>query len=171
MRKLTALALASTLAFGSVSLAFAADTTTAPAAPVEHGKMLQHKGPGRHADPFAGLNLTEQQRTQMRDLMKQERTAHPRGEGKEHREQLHKLVASDSFDEAKAKAEVDALTKAHADQMLSRMRVENQMYNLLTPEQKKQFNENYQKRAEKMAERHAQRAAAHDQAKTHTTAE
>ena len=170
MRKLTALALASTLAFGSVSLAFAADTTTAAAAPAEHGKMLQHKGP-RHADPFAGLNLTEQQRTQMRDLMKQEHAAHPRGEGKAHMEQLHTLVASDSFDEAKAKAEIDALTKARADQMLSRMRTENKMYNLLTPEQKKQFNENHQKRVEKMAERHAERAVAHDQAKTHTTAE
>jgi Spy/CpxP family protein refolding chaperone len=168
MRKLTALALASTLAFGSVSLAFAADTTTAAVAPAEHGKMLQHKGPGRHADPFAGLNLTEQQRSQIDALKKQQREQHPRGEMKQHAEQLHSLVASDSFDEAKAKTEIDALTKAHADQMLSRMRTENKMYNLLTPEQKKQFNENYQKRAEKMAERHAQRAANHDQAKTHT---
>ncbi|QCR35886.1 ATP-independent periplasmic protein-refolding chaperone Spy [Nissabacter sp. SGAir0207] len=165
MRKFTALALASTLVFGSVSMAFAADTAaTAPAA-TEHSKPM-HKG-GRHGDPFAGLNLTEQQRQQMRDLMSTERQQHPRDEMKAHFESMHKLVAADSFDEAKAKAEIDSLHKAQAEQMLSHMRMENKMYNLLTPEQKKQFNENYQKRAEKMAEKHAERAARHN-SETHS---
>ncbi|VDZ54609.1 Spheroplast protein Y precursor [Serratia odorifera] len=36
--------------------------------------------------------------------------------------------------------------------MLERAKAENKMYNLLTPEQKKQYNENYQQREQKMME-------------------
>ncbi|CAI2522634.1 Spheroplast protein Y precursor [Serratia ficaria] len=146
MRKLTALFVASNLALGSASMAFAADTTAAPdAAPM---KMMHHKGEGK-GGPFAGLNLTEQQRQQMRDIMKE--SHQKRGPGmKEDRQALHNLVASDSFDEAKAKTQIDAISKAQSERMLERAKAENKMYNLLTPEQKKQYNENYQKREQKM---------------------
>ncbi|HBZ76003.1 MAG TPA: ATP-independent periplasmic protein-refolding chaperone, partial [Leclercia adecarboxylata] len=50
MRKLTALFVASTLALGATSAAFAADTATTTAAPAE-SKMMHHKGkPGMHHD-------------------------------------------------------------------------------------------------------------------------
>ncbi len=158
MRKLTALFVASTLALGSASAAFAADATaapaaapvTAPAASAAPMKMMHHKGPGREG-PFAGLNLTEQQRQQMRDIMKE--SHQKRGPGaKDERQALHNMVASDSFDEAKAKAQIDAISKAQSERMLERAKAENKMYNLLTPEQKKQYNENYQKREQKMME-------------------
>jgi len=153
MRKLTALFVASTLALGSASMAFAADTTAAPAAPASAAdaapmKMMHHKGEGK-GGPFAGLNLTEQQRQQMRDIMKE--SHQNRGAGvKEERQALHNLVASDSFDEAKAKSQIDAISKAQSEHMLERAKAENKMYNLLTPQQKKQYNENYQKREQKM---------------------
>jgi protein CpxP len=154
MRKLTALFVASTLALGSASAAFAADTTTAPAsataADAAPMKMMHHKGPGREG-PFAGLNLTEQQRQQMRDIMKE--SHQNRGPGaKDERQVLHSIVTSDSFDEAKAKEQIDAISKAQSERMLARAKAENKMYNLLTPEQKKQYNENYQKREQKMME-------------------
>ncbi|MFI8417253.1 ATP-independent periplasmic protein-refolding chaperone Spy [Serratia sp. NPDC078593] len=147
MRKLTALFVASTLALGSASMAFAAETAT-PAADGAPMKMMHHKGPGK-GGPFAGLELTEQQRQQMRDIMKE---AHQkRGMGmKEERQALHNLVASDSFDEAKVKAQIDTISKAQSERMLERVKAQNKMYNLLTPEQKKQYNENYQKREQKM---------------------
>jgi Spy/CpxP family protein refolding chaperone len=153
MRKLTALFVASTLALGSASMAFAADSTAAPttteATPMNM-KMMHHKGEGK-GGPFAGLNLTEQQRQQMRDIMKE--SHQKRGEGtKEERQALHSMVASDSFDEAKAKTQIDAISKAQSEHMLERAKAENKMYNLLTPEQKKQYNENYQKREQKMME-------------------
>ncbi|HEI8868605.1 ATP-independent periplasmic protein-refolding chaperone Spy [Serratia sp. AKBS12] len=149
MRKLTALFVASTLALGSASMAFAADTS-APTADNAPMKMMHHNGPGK-GGPFAGLNLTEQQRQQMRDIMKQ---AHQkRGQGmKEERQALHNMVASDNFDEAKAKAQIDTISKAQSERMLERAKAENKMYNLLTPEQKKQYNENYQQREQKMME-------------------
>lgn len=152
MRKLTAMIVASTLALSSASFAFAAETTATPApdAPAAtHGKMLHHKGP-QHMNPFAGLNLTEQQKTQMKDIMKDSGARPDRAAMKAQMDQMHNLVASDSFDEAKVKSQIDTITKAQSDRMLDRARAENKMYNLLTPEQKKQFNENYQKRAEKM---------------------
>ncbi|ANS45318.1 ATP-independent periplasmic protein-refolding chaperone Spy [Serratia inhibens] len=149
MRKLTALFVASTLALGSASMAFAADTTAAPAtADAAPMKMMHHKGEGK-GGPFAGLNLTEQQRQQMRDIMKE--SHQNRGAGvKEERQALHNLVASDSFDEAKVKSQIDTISKAQSEHMLERAKAENKMYNLLTPEQKKQYNENYQKREQKM---------------------
>lgn len=156
MRKLTALALASTLALGSFSFAYAADTTAAPAAPAQtQGKMMHHKGP--MGNPFAGLNLTEQQRQQMRDIMKPRHSEEQRTQMMQHHSNLHALVTADSFDESKAKAEIDAISKAQNERMLERVRAENKMYNLLTPEQKTQFEQNYQKRTEKMGEHHRSR--------------
>ena len=150
MRKLTALFVASTLALGSASAAFAAETTTAPAPTADGAKMMHHKGPGK-GGLFAGLNLTEQQRQQLREIMKESRQN--RGPGaKEERQALHNMIVSDNFDEAKAKAQIDAIGKAQAEHMLARAKAENKMYNLLTSEQKKQYNENYQKHEQKMKE-------------------
>lgn len=152
MRKLTAMIVASTLALSSASFAFAAETTAAPetdATTAPHGKMMHHKGP-HHMNPFAGLNLTEQQKTQMKEIMKDSGPRPDRAAMKAQMDQMHSLVASDSFDESKVKSQIDTITKAQSDRMLERARAENKMYNLLTPEQKKQFNENYQKRAAKM---------------------
>jgi len=155
MRKLTAMIVASTLALSSASFAFAADTTPAPdAAPsAAQGKMMHHKGP-HHMNPFAGLNLTEQQKTQMKEIMKDSGARPDRAAMKAQMDTMHGLVATDSFDEAKVKSQIDTITQAQSTRMLDRARAENKMYNLLTPEQKKQFNENYQKRAEKMEKMH-----------------
>ncbi|MCC3718000.1 ATP-independent periplasmic protein-refolding chaperone Spy [Rouxiella badensis] len=159
MRKLTAMVVASTLALSSASFAFAAETTPATGAPAQtQGAMEHHKGP-RHYNPFAGLNLTEQQRTQMKALWKESGPRHDRGDMKKQMDTLHGLVASDTFDQAKVKAEIDKISQEQSARMLERATMENKMYNLLTPAQKKQFNENYQKRAEKMAEHHREHKA------------
>lgn len=153
MRKFTAMIVASTLALSSASFAFAADTTPVPESPATQGKMMHHKGP-HHMNPFAGLNLTEQQKTQMKEIMKDSGARPDRTAMKAQMDAMHGLVAADSFDEAKVKSQIDTITQSQSQRMLERARAENKMYNLLTPEQKKQFNENYQKRAEKMAKIH-----------------
>ncbi|EIC82045.1 ATP-independent periplasmic protein-refolding chaperone Spy [Serratia sp. M24T3] len=157
MRKLTAMVVASTLALSSASFAFAAETTPmtpATGAPTQtQGSMSQHKGPHQNG-LFAGINLTEQQRTQMKALWKESGMHRDRGEMKKQMESLHGLVASNSFNEAKVKGEIEQITKSQSTRMLERAKIENKMYNLLTADQKKQFNENYQKRAEQMAEHH-----------------
>ncbi|MGO3909611.1 ATP-independent periplasmic protein-refolding chaperone Spy [Huaxiibacter chinensis] len=153
MRKLTALFVASTLALGATSMAFAADTSTTTAAPTE-GKMMHHKGkPGMHHEMmmFKDLNLTDAQKQQVRDIMKSQRDRMKRP-SLEERRTMHDIIASDSFDKAKAEAQIDKMAAQHKDGMLARMETQNKIYNILTPEQKKQFNANFEKR---LTERHA----------------
>ncbi|UFM71342.1 ATP-independent periplasmic protein-refolding chaperone Spy [Leclercia adecarboxylata] len=146
MRKLTALFVASTLALGATSAAFAADTATTTAAPAE-SKMMHHKGkPGIHHDMmFKDLNLTDAQKTQIRDIMKSQRDQMKRPSVEERRA-MHDIIASDSFDKAKAQAQVDKMAEQNKARMLAHMETQNKIYNILTPEQKKQFDANFEKR-------------------------
>lgn len=157
MRKFTALFVASTLALGATSMAFAADTaTTTTAAPVEGKMMMHHKGkPGMHHEMmmFKDLNLTDAQKQQVRDIMKSQRDQMKRPSLDERRA-MHDIIASDSFDKAKAEAQIDKMAEQHKARMLAHMETQNKIYNILTPEQKKQFNANFEKR---LTERAAQK--------------
>ncbi|EML1171151.1 ATP-independent periplasmic protein-refolding chaperone Spy [Enterobacter hormaechei subsp. steigerwaltii] len=148
MRKLTALFVASTLALGATSMAFAADTATTTAAPTESKMMMHHKGkPGMHHEMmmFKDLNLTYAQKQQIRDIMKSQRDQMKRPPLEERRA-MHDIIASDSFDKAKAEAQIDKMAEQHKARMLAHMETQNKIYNILTPEQKKQFNANFEKR-------------------------
>ncbi len=146
MRKLTALFVASTLALGATSAAFAADTATTTAAPTE-SKMMHHKGkPGMHQDMmFKDLNLTDAQKQQIRDIMKAQREQMKRP-SQDERRAMHDIIASSSFDKAKAQAQVDKMAEQNKVRMLAHMETQNKIYNILTPEQKKQFDANFEKR-------------------------
>ena len=147
MRKFTALFVASTLALGATSMAFAADTATTTGAPAEGKMMMHHKGPGMHNEMmmFKGLNLTDAQKQQIRDIMKSQRDQMKRPPLEERRA-MHDIIASDSFDKAKAEAQIDKMAEQHKARMLAHMETQNKIYNILTPEQKKQFNANFEKR-------------------------
>ncbi|MCS2172651.1 ATP-independent periplasmic protein-refolding chaperone Spy [Scandinavium sp. TWS1a] len=152
MKKMTtALIIASTLALGAANLAHAADTTTTTT--TESAPMMHHKGkPGMHHDMmFKGLNLTDAQKQQIRDIMKEQRGKMQRPSLDERRA-MHNLIASDSFDKAKAEEMVTKMEAQHKDMAVSRMETQNKIYNILTPEQKKQFNANFEKR---LTEHHA----------------
>lgn len=145
MRKLTAIVIASSLALGAANLAHAADTTTSTQEGV--AKMQHHKmghGP-HHMMMFKDLNLTDAQKQQVRDIMKAERQKMPRPNLDERRA-MHSLVASDTFDRAKAEQLIEKGEKQHREHMLSMMETQNKIYNVLTPEQKKQYNANFEKR-------------------------
>ena len=148
MRKLTALFVASTLALGATSMGFVADTATTTAAPAEGKMMMHHKGkPGMHHEMmlFKDLNLTDAQKQQIRDIMKSQRDQMKRPPLEERRA-MHDIIASDSFDKAKAEAQIDKMAEQHKARMLAHMETQNKIYNILTPEQKKQFNANFEKR-------------------------
>lgn len=151
MRKLTAFIIASTLAIGSSTLAYAVDDGKSTQPPA--GKQMMHHKKGPHdGNMFQGLNLTPQQREQMRDIMQQLRKDSPRPD-MENSRTMHQLIIAENFDEAQVKAQIDASAKAHAERTLERMRAQNKMYNLLTPEQKKEFTTRYEQRMQKMSER------------------
>lgn len=152
MRKLTALFVASTLAMGAANLAHAAETTTA--APAGAKPMMQHKGKfGPHHDMmFKNLNLTDAQKQQIRDIMKAQREQMKRPLLEERRA-MHDIIASDTFDKAKAEAQITKMEAQRKANMLAHMETQNKIYNVLTPEQKKQYNANFEKR---LTERPAQ---------------
>ncbi|WDX75437.1 ATP-independent periplasmic protein-refolding chaperone Spy [Salmonella enterica subsp. enterica serovar Typhimurium] len=152
MRKLTALFVASTLAMGAANLAHAAETTTA--APADAKPMMQHKGKfGPHHDMmFKNLNLTDAQKQQIRDIMKAQREQMKRPLLEEGRA-MHDIIASDTFDKAKAEAQITKMEAQRKANMLAHMETQNKIYNVLTPEQKKQYNANFEKR---LTERPAQ---------------
>lgn len=152
MRKLTALFVASTLAMGAANLAHAAETTTA--APADAKPMMQHKGKfGPHHDMmFKNLNLTDAQKQQIRDIIKAQREQMKRPLLEERRA-MHDIIASDTFDKAKAEAQITKMEAQRKANMLAHMETQNIIYNVLTPEQKKQYNANFEKR---LTERPAQ---------------
>ncbi|EAA2462278.1 ATP-independent periplasmic protein-refolding chaperone [Salmonella enterica subsp. enterica serovar Mississippi] len=152
MRKLTALFVASTLAMGAANLAHAAETTTA--APADAKPMMQHKGKfGPHHDMmFKNLNLTDAQKQQIRDIIKAQREQ-MRRPLLEERRAMHDIIASDTFDKAKAEAQITKMEAQRKANMLAHMETQNKIYNVLTPEQKKQYNANFEKR---LTERPAQ---------------
>lgn len=152
MRKLTALFVASSLAMGAANLAHAAETTTA--APADAKPMMQHKGKfGPHHDMmFKNLNLTDAQKQQIRDIMKAQREQMKRPPLEERRA-MHDIIASDTFDKAKAEAQITKMEAQRKANMLAHMETQNKIYNVLMPEQKKQYNANFEKR---LTERPAQ---------------
>ncbi|EIK3320142.1 ATP-independent periplasmic protein-refolding chaperone [Salmonella enterica] len=152
MRKLTALFVASTLAMGAANLAHAAETTTA--APADAKPMMQHKGKfGPHHDMmFKNLNLTDAQKQQIRDIIKAQREQMKRPLLEERRA-MHDIIASDTFDKAKAEAQITKMEAQRKANMLAHMETQNKIYNVLTPEQKKQYNANFENR---LTERPAQ---------------
>ncbi|MEA9391059.1 ATP-independent periplasmic protein-refolding chaperone Spy [Acerihabitans sp. TG2] len=158
MRKLTALVMATTLVLGSVQLASAADSTadstadTAAMAP-RHGEMRHHPKQGPMMEHmFKDLKLTEQQRQQMRDIARESMKTVKRPPA-EQRQQMHDLIATDSFDTAKAQSLVDSMAPERNQHMLANLEMQNKMYNVLTAEQKAQFNKDFMQRSEKISQK------------------
>lgn len=101
---------------------------------------------------FNGITLTEQQRTQMRDLMRQHHQDRYNGNFRQRHESMHQLVTADKFDEAAVRAQMQDMDKLAIDRHVEMAKVHNQMYQLLTPEQKAQLEKNYQQRMSSLDE-------------------
>lgn len=145
MRKLTSLFVATTLALGAANIVHAAaDNLTPPPAGTE---KPMHKPPmhrGMH-DMFKGLNLTDAQKQQMRTIMMDARKEMKRPSLEERRAN-HAIIAADSFDKSKAEAQAAAMTANAKENAVAMMETQNKLYNVLTTEQKKQYNANFEKR-------------------------
>jgi len=145
MRKLTSLFVATTLALGAANIVHAAaDNLTPPPAGVEKTvhKPAMHRG--MH-DMFNGLNLTEAQKEHVRTIMHDSRKEMKRPSLDERRAS-HAIIASDSFDKSKAEAQAATITANAKANALAMLETQNKLYNVLTAEQKKQYNANFEKR-------------------------
>ncbi|NKI72964.1 ATP-independent periplasmic protein-refolding chaperone [Dickeya sp. CFBP 2040] len=143
MSKLTVIMVASALALGSAGFAYAQD----PTPPDQDARMMRHhdgeRGEhGMEQNMFRGLNLTDEQRQKIRDIMENAKKDRERPSADD-RAEWHRLIAADSFDKAKAEAVANKMAEASKARMLNHLEIQNKMYNVLTPEQKKQFNDKF----------------------------
>ncbi|QKJ89034.1 Periplasmic repressor CpxP [Paramixta manurensis] len=150
MRKVTAVVIASAMGI-SFSTAWAADATTIDemhqSGGLTTGSMTQN--PQSHM--FDGINLTERQRQQMRDLMQQAR--HERSPvSLNDLETMHDLIVADKFDEAAVRAQAEKVAQAQVARQVEMARVRNQMYHLLTPDQQAVLQQKHQQRMNAMRE-------------------
>ena len=61
-------------------------------------------------------------------------------------ETMHNLVTAEKFDEAAVRQLAEKMAQESINRQVEMAKIRNQMYNLLTPEQKAQLNERYQQR-------------------------
>ncbi|KTS72677.1 cell-envelope stress modulator CpxP [Pantoea stewartii] len=147
MRKLTAVVLASAMVLSHAS-AGAAESMALDE--VHHGgfttgSMTQNS----QSHMFDGIELTEHQRQQMRDLMQQARHGRP-ATNIDDIAAMHDLVTADKFNEAAIRDKAEAIAKVQVEQQVEMARVRNQMYHLLTPEQQAALQKNYEQRLNAM---------------------
>ncbi|WP_300000893.1 cell-envelope stress modulator CpxP [uncultured Cedecea sp.] len=130
MRKVIAAVIASTLALSTIA-GQAADSSKSISWHQDED-LIKRSSVQRHM--FDGINLTEHQRQQMRDLMQRARHDSPPVNISE-METMHNLVTAEDFDEKAVKALTEKMIQEDVSRQVEMAKVRNQMYHLLTPEQ------------------------------------
>ena len=119
----------------------AADTT--PAAPTQHHGYAMHRTHG-HMMGFYGkaLNLTDDQKTQMKAVMQKERpTMKPLFQQERQIDQQLRQYVEGPYDEVKVRALAALRSQVETELTVARTRIHSQMYQLLTPDQQSKLKE------------------------------
>lgn len=116
-----------------------------------HGDRMVQDGMHRM---FEGLDLTDTQKADIKKLFAEQRAANgedrlTKEERLAHRAEMQALVTSAAFDEAQAKVLMSAQQEKRQAQAIERMKMQNQIYNLLTPEQQAKFKARFEAQAGK----------------------
>ncbi|PWC17506.1 stress adaptor protein CpxP [Brenneria roseae subsp. roseae] len=147
MQHATTLSLASLLML-SVFTAFAADVGSASVNSWHQDDSAMKRMHDQQA-MFDGVKLTEQQRQQMRDLMYQGRQDVPAFNAKDV-ETMHNLVTANAFDEDAVRKQITKMMEVQIERQVQMTRIRNQMYNLLTSEQKNILEQKHQQRMQQI---------------------
>ena len=135
------------LAISSIALALPMAAIADPGfgGPIDHGAGMMHRHGLHHAEPglmpmLRHLDLSEAQQDKVFAIMHAQAP-----QMREHGKALHKartelrdLALSDKFDDARARALADTAARAQSEMALLRARTVQQIFALLTPEQRKQ---------------------------------
>ena len=109
-----------------------------------YGHHEAHRGGDREtASMLRGLNLTEEQRDKVFAVLHAQ-APQLRAQAKEMRNarrELRALTLAEGFDEARAKALADTLSRSIAETALIRTRSANEIYQALGPEQRRQVQQ------------------------------
>lgn len=106
----------------------------------------------KHMDYMTqSLQLTSEQKAKIQTIRDEVKTniSSNRDQLKAIKTQIREMVTSDTIDQAKLDSLIQQKTTLMASMMKSRITMQNQIYNLLTPEQKKQFSDLMSKWEEK----------------------
>jgi protein CpxP len=148
------------VATGSVMARSQTADTTAPPPPPAHEHAYGMRGHGM-AFMAKRLNLTDEQKSQMKAIMEKERPAMKPLRQQEHQIELQlRQYVEGNFDEAKVQALAAQKAQIQAQLTVAETRVHNQMYALLTPDQQSQVKEMEAKHEARMQERMNRQAPA-----------
>lgn len=134
-----------------LSSAAFAEPPASDAAPYHHkmhGEYRAHHD-GMHK-LFRGLDLTEEQRGQVKQIMQQHRDTmkqnRPSIEERQVRQaKMLDLLSADSFNESEAVALVQAKQQQRQNAAIAKLKVQHDIYQMLTPEQQATFKANLAK--------------------------
>lgn len=143
MRKVTSLLLASSLLMGSASMVYA-ETAPLSATPTEHPHMKKRPHGAPEMMLMKGIVLTDVQKQHIHSILDQGRK-NMTPPSKADRQAAFNLITAEKFDAAKAQTLVDSHAALDKQRMLNRLETDNKIYNLLTADQKKQYQANYEK--------------------------
>lgn len=142
-----------TAIFSLLLLAGAAMAQTTPPPPQHHGFRGGHFGGPMFGMFFHQLNLTDAQKAQVKQIMSQEKpTLKPlmqqmaQGEN-----QMRTLELSGTFDEGQARTLATQQSQNMTELMVQRARVESELIQVLTPEQKTKLSQLVQQRAQRFS--------------------
>jgi protein CpxP len=144
---LVALVASSTLL---ASQLYAADTTTdteaKTASMYQKGDMHHGRKGGMHKMMHM-LDLTAAQKTDVNAIMQKYQANRPERPTKEqraeHRTEMLALITTAGFDEAKATEMAEMQQQKHLQKMLTHLKMQNEIYQLLTPEQQQTFQDQF----------------------------
>ncbi|WP_137674794.1 Spy/CpxP family protein refolding chaperone [Agarivorans sp. Toyoura001] len=128
----------------------------APVAFAAKGNMQDGMKRGGHPamKMMKKLDLTDEQKVQVKDIMQQYK---PQGGDKEQHQAMHEqrmaIITSATFDESAAQALIDIQQAKHQTRMLNMLQAQQEIYQVLTPEQQQKYIEMSSKKMEKQQKR------------------
>ncbi|MBR9728719.1 Spy/CpxP family protein refolding chaperone [Shewanella intestini] len=126
-----------------MSPVFAQDT--AQVSPQKTEKQAKHHGKKHHSmhKMLRRLSLTDEQKTQVKAIVGKYTTTTSKEDKEaardEHQQHIVDLVTAPSFDATQAQLIIEAHQAKSEQQMLDKLRMQNEIYNLLDAEQQEKF--------------------------------
>ncbi|HTA24937.1 MAG TPA: Spy/CpxP family protein refolding chaperone [Terriglobales bacterium] len=141
-------------------------TTVAKSQTLQRVDMHHRAGMGHELPFFALHDLTDAQRTQIKQIFQSSRTATKPLMLQEHQshQAMMQLITGGNFEEAKAQAIASQEAQTHVQLEVEHAKVVSQAYQVLTAEQKTELNEIMAKHEQRMQERMSQHQAPPEQA-------
>ena len=120
-----------------------------------HRQQMQHDRQHQVMHKMlASLDLTQSQKAQIKALVEQHREKHQASKPKAGmRQQVQQLVSADSFDEVAARSLLEQQQQKDIERRLEGLKLQHEIRQLLTPDQRQQLAEKQQKLHQKRQQR------------------